>query len=70
MDVGDITQWPQERLTKVKERINAEIQARDQFPDETLSAVVKKAEELHGQELDPAVVRTVLSAHAALDPSP
>ena len=59
-----------EELAKNKKRIDAEIQARDQFPDETIAVVVKKAEELHGRELDPDVVRTVLSANAAIDPGP
>jgi len=59
-----------EVLAERKKWIDAEIQARDRFPDETIAVVVKKAEELHGRELDPDVVRTVLSANAAIDPGP
>ena len=55
-------------LALSKKRIDAEIAARELYPDQMLTAIIEKAQELHGREIDLADVRAVLSAKAALNP--
>ncbi len=64
--IGDVTGWSDADLAMLTKRLDAEIAARDQFPDETLAAIVQKAQELHGREIDPTDVRAVLYAQAEL----
>ena len=59
-----------EQLARTKQVVDAEIAARDQFPDEICTAIVEKAQELHGREIDPADVRAVLSANAEIEKAP
>jgi len=62
MAIVNITGLTDADLTALKQRVDAEIAARDRFPDETVSALVAKVQELHGCEVDPVAVRCILNA--------
>jgi len=54
-------------LLALKTVVDAEIAARERYPDQAVSAVIDRALELHGCEIDVATARYVLSAKGSID---
>ena len=62
----DITGYSDADLAQLKSRVEAEIRAREQFPDQLISEVVTEVQALHAREIDAMTVRCVLSANAQI----